>query len=208
MNIGERFDKVANRYDTPDKEKRSEEFVKQLLEVLPINKNFKVMDIGAGTGLVDVILSKYVGQIYAFDLSEGMLNVFKEKIKKLGINNIKIFKKDVLKEEFPEKDFDLVITSMTFHHLDNPQEALKKIADYLKKGGYVAIIDLEKEDGTFHSDNTDVKHFGFTYQEVESWFKNNGFSDFQIKTIYNIEKEREGNIRKYPVFMAVGKKGE
>jgi ubiquinone/menaquinone biosynthesis C-methylase UbiE len=208
MDIGKRFDSVANRYDTPDKEKRSEEFVKQLLEIIPINKNFKVMDIGAGTGLVDTILAKYVGEIYAFDLSEGMLNVFKEKIKKQGINNIKIFKKDVLSEEFPKRDFDLVITSMTFHHLDDPEEALMKIATYLKNGGYVVIIDLEKEDGTFHSDNTDVKHFGFSHEEVENWFKNTGFSDFQIKTIYNIEKERDGKTRKYPVFMAVGKKGE
>ncbi len=75
MDIGKRFDQVANRYDTPDKIKRSEEFVKKLLELIPIDKNFKVMDIGAGTGLVDVILSKYTGQIYAFDLSEGMLKV-------------------------------------------------------------------------------------------------------------------------------------
>ncbi|RUM59232.1 MAG: hypothetical protein DSY59_04730, partial [Persephonella sp.] len=70
MDIGKRFDQVANRYDTPDKIKRSEEFVKKLLELIPIDKNFKVMDIGAGTGLVDVVLSKYTGQIYAFDLSE------------------------------------------------------------------------------------------------------------------------------------------
>jgi ubiquinone/menaquinone biosynthesis C-methylase UbiE len=166
------------------------------------------MDIGAGTGLVDTIMAKHVGEIYAFDLSEGMLNVFKEKIEKQGLDNIKIFKKDVLSEEFPEKDFDLVITSMTFHHLDNPEEALRKIANYLKNDGYVVIIDLEKEDGTFHSDNTDVKHFGFTHNEVESWFKNTGFSNFKIKTVYNIKKEREGKIRKYPVFMAVGKKGE
>ncbi len=206
MDIGKRFDQVANRYDTPDKIKRSEKFVKKLLELIPIDKNFKVMDIGAGTGLVDIILSKYVGQIYAFDLSEGMLKVFEEKIKKNGIKNIKIFKKDVLNEDFPEKDYDLVITSMTFHHLDNPEEALRKIKDYLKGGGYVAIIDLEKEDGTFHSDNTDVKHFGFEKEHVKNWFEKNGFKDVKVITVYSIEKERNGKIREYPVFLAVGKK--
>ena len=206
MDIGKRFDQVANRYDTPDKIKRSEEFVKKLLELIPIDKNFKVMDIGAGTGLVDIILSKYVGQIYAFDLSEGMLKVFEEKIKKNGIKNIKIFKKDVLNEDFPEKDYDLVITSMTFHHLDNPEEALRKIKDYLKGGGYVAIIDLEKEDGTFHSDNIDVKHFGFEKEHVKNWFEKNGFKDVKVITVYSIEKERNGKIREYPVFLAVGKK--
>ena len=206
MDIGKRFDQVANRYDTPDKVKRSEEFVKKLLKLIPVNKDFKVMDIGAGTGLVDTILANYVGQIYAFDLSEGMLKVFEGKIKKNNISNIKIFRKDVLSEDFPEKDFDLVITSMTFHHLDNPKEALKKIKEYLKKGGYVAIIDLEKEDGTFHSDNTDVKHFGFEKEEVENWFKELGFRDIKVITVYSIQKERKGKLRDYPVFLAVGKK--
>ena len=206
MDIGKRFDQVANRYDTPDKIKRSEEFVKKLLELIPINKNFKVMDIGAGTGLVDVVLSKYTGQIYAFDLSEGMLKVFEEKIKKNGIENIKIFKKDVLNEDFSERDFDLVITSMTFHHLDNPEEALRKIKDYLKDGGYVAIIDLEKEDGTFHSDNTDVKHFGFEKDDVKNWFEKNGFKDIKVITVYSIKKERSGKVKDYPVFLAIGQK--
>ena len=206
MDIGKRFDQVANRYDRPDKIKRSEEFVEKLLKLIPINKDFKVMDIGAGTGLVDTVLSDYVGQIYAFDLSEGMLNVFKEKINKNKIKNIKIFKIDVLSEEFPERDFDLVITSMTFHHLDNPKDALKKIKGYLKDGGYVAVIDLEKEDGTFHSDNSDVKHFGFEKEDVENWFKNNGFKDVKVMTIYSIRKEREGKFKDYPVFLAIGKK--
>ncbi len=206
MDIGKRFDKVANKYDTEDKVKRSEQFVERLIKLIPINKNFKVMDIGAGTGLVDIPLSKYVSQIYAFDLSEGMLNVFKEKLEKHRIKNIKIFKKDVLSDDFSEKDFDLIITSMTFHHLDNPKEALKKLKGYLKENGYVAIIDLEKEDGTFHSDNTDVKHFGFDKEEVEEWFKENGFKEVKVLTIYSIRKEREGKLRDYPVFLAIGKK--
>ncbi|RUM59626.1 MAG: methyltransferase [Persephonella sp.] len=206
MNIGERFDKVANKYDTEDKIKRSEQFVEKLIKIIPINKNFKVMDIGAGTGLVDIPLSEYVAQIYAFDLSEGMLNVFKEKLKNQRIKNIKIFRKDILSEDFSEKDFDLIITSMTFHHLDNPKEALKKLKDYLKEDGYIAIIDLEKEDGTFHSDNTDVKHFGFEKEEVEEWFKENNFKEVKILTIYSIKKERNGRIKEYPVFLAIGKK--
>lgn len=206
MDIGKRFDSVANRYDTPDKIERSKEFVDKLLSLIPVNKSFKVMDIGAGTGIVDIILSDFVKEIYAFDLSEGMLNVFKEKIDKQKISNIKIFKKDVINEGFEEKDFNLIITSMTFHHIENPEEALKTVVNYLKDNGYIAIIDLEKEDGTFHSDNTDVKHFGFDKTEVEKWFENLGLKDIKVITVYSIQKNREGKIKDYPVFLALGKK--
>ena len=201
MDIGKRFDAVANRYDTPEKYKRSEDFLKAILENLPDTKNFKVMDIGAGTGILDIMLAPYVKEIVAFDLSEGMLNVFKEKIEKNNINNIRIYKHDILSEGFPEKDFDLIITSMTFHHLDDPIEALKNLKEYLKTGGYIAVIDLYKEDGTFHSDNTDVKHFGFDENDVENWLKESGLEKLKYQIVHTITKEREGKKRDYPVFM-------
>ncbi len=201
MDIGKRFDAVANRYDTPEKYKRSEDFLKAILENLPGTKNFKVMDIGAGTGILDIMLAPYVKEIVAFDLSEGMLNVFKEKIEKNNINNIRIYKHDILSEGFPEKDFDLIITSMTFHHLDDPIEVLKKLKEYLKTGGYIAVIDLYKEDGTFHSDNTDVKHFGFDEKDVENWLKETGLEKVKYQIVHTITKEREGHKRDYPVFM-------
>ncbi len=201
MDIGKRFDAVANRYDTPEKYKRSEDFLKAILENLPDTKNFKVMDIGAGTGILDIMLAPYVKEIVAFDLSEGMLNVFKEKIGKNNINNIRIYKHDILSDGFPEKDFDLIITSMTFHHLDDPIEALKKLKEYLKTGGYIAVIDLYKEDGTFHSDNADVKHFGFDENEIENWIKKAGLEKVKYQIVHTITKERERQKKKYPVFM-------
>ncbi|SNZ03200.1 Methyltransferase domain-containing protein [Persephonella hydrogeniphila] len=203
MDIGKRFDKVADRYDTSDKIERSKSFVQDLLKILPINKSFKVLDIGAGTGNVDVFLSPYVKEIVALDLSEGMLDVFRKKIKDKGIKNIRIYKKDLFSEDLQEKDFDLIITSMTFHHLDNPEESLKHLKKYLKKGGYIAVIDLYKEDGTFHSDNTDVKHFGFDEKDIEKWLETSGLEKVDYRIVYSIKKEREGKIREYPVFLII-----
>jgi len=80
MDIGKRFDQVADRYDTPDKFERSKIIVENILKAVPKISNFKVMDVGAGTGTVDIILSPYVSQIIAFDLSDGMLNIFKEDV--------------------------------------------------------------------------------------------------------------------------------
>ena len=206
MDIGKRFDQVANRYDTPDKFERSKEFVEKLLKTVPVDKSWKLMDIGAGTGTVDILLSPFVKEIYAYDLSEGMLNVFREKIQKNRVDNIYIFKKDIFSEKVDEKDFDLVFTSMTLHHIQDTEETVEKLISFLKPNGYLVIVDLEKEDGSFHSDNTDVKHFGFEKDYIKELFEKAGLKDVSVETVYSIEKEREGKIRKYPVFMAVGKK--
>ncbi|WP_457621806.1 class I SAM-dependent DNA methyltransferase [Persephonella sp.] len=206
MDIGKRFDQVASRYDTPDKLERSRIIVEKILSEIPVKKSFKVLDVGAGTGTVDILLSPYVREIYAYDLSEGMLSVFSEKIKKKGIKNIKIFKEDILNKNKNHGDFDLVITSMTLHHIDDTYNAVKKLSDFLNIGGYLVIVDLEKEDGSFHSDNTDVKHFGFDRKEIESMFRSADLQNINVQTIFTIDKEREGKLRKYPVFMAYGKK--
>ncbi|WP_457624936.1 class I SAM-dependent methyltransferase [Persephonella sp.] len=203
MDIGKRFDKVADRYDTPDKIERSKKFVQELLKLLPVDKHFKVLDIGAGTGSVDIFLYPYVKEIVALDLSDGMLGVFRKKIKNEGIKNIRIYKKDIFSEGFPEKDFDLIITSMTFHHLNNPEESFKYLKDFLKTGGYIAVIDLYKEDGTFHSDNTDVKHFGFDEKDISRWLEFSGLEKVDYRIIYSIKKEIEGKLREYPVFLII-----
>lgn len=203
MDIGKRFDQVADKYDTPDKFERSKIIIKNILDKVPVNKSFKVLDIGAGTGTIDVLLSPFVKEIIALDLSEGMLNVFKKKIKEQGIRNIRIYKKDIFRDGFPEKDFDLIITAMTFHHLDDPAEALNHLKGYLKKGGYIAVADLYKEDGSFHSDNTDVKHFGFDENDIKTWLEKTDLEKVDYRIVHSIIKEREGKKKEYPIFLTI-----
>ncbi len=206
MDIGKRFDSVAREYDTPDKIKRSEKLVEFIFDNLPVSKNWKVLDFGCGTGITALMFSPNVSCVVGTDLSKGMLEVFKEKIEKNKVKNIKIYNKDILKSPLAEKDFDLIITSMTFHHIENIKKALEILKNYLKSGGYIVISDLEKEDGSFHSDNTDVKHFGFSEEEIKSFIKNSGLEDIKFQTLYEISKERDGKIRKYPVFIALARK--
>ncbi len=205
IDIGKRFDEVAYRYDTPDKLERSKKIIEKLISILPVDKDWKVLDVGIGTGNTAIYLSPYVKEIVGTELSSGMLEVLGKKIKDLGIDNIRYYKKDILKEDFEEKDFDLIFNAMTMHHIDDPEKAISRFKKFLKPEGYIAIVDLYKEDGTFHSDNTDVKHFGFDFDEVKRWFEKESVELVYIENIYTIEKEREGKKREYPVFLAVGK---
>jgi len=161
-----------------------------------------VMDFGAGTGLLTLYIQPYVEKIYAIDNSEGMLSVLKEKIENAGIDNIIPVLKDLEKDEFEENFYDLVISSMTLHHIRNIETFLKKIYGALKRGGYVAVADLEKEDGTFHDDNTGVYHHGFDKDYIERVFKEIGFKEVNVKTVNKIEK----NGREYGVFLIAGRK--
>ena len=105
-----------------------------------------------------------------------------------------------LEEENLDESFDLVVSSMTFHHLNEPKKMLTKLKGMLCPGGRMAIVDLDEEDGSFHPDNEGmgVKHFGFSKEELFSWAQENGLS-LEHTIINSIEK----NDRNYGQFLAV-----
>ena len=198
-----RFDQLALEWDKEQKRvENARKIGEAIVSSVPLSEDMNVMDFGAGTGLLTLYIQPYVKHIDAVDNSEGMLSVLKEKIEKAGIENITPVKKDLEKEDFGEEKYDLIVSSMTMHHIKNLENFLKKLYRVLKKGGYIAVADLEKEDGTFHSDNEGVYHFGFDKNEIVSLFQKAGFKDISIKTVNKIHK----NDKDYGVFLIVAKK--
>ncbi len=196
------FNTAANQWDTPDKIKMMETLAANTIEVLKIKselKDLKVLDFGCGTGLFGLNFLDYASTLMGIDTSEGMLKVFDEKTRDREHPEISRKLTNLEKENLDER-FDLVVSSMTFHHLNNPREMIKKIKAMLTPSGQMAIVDLDKEDGSFHPDNEGmgVKHFGFSKEELSSWAGENNLS-FDHRIINTIEK----NERSYGQFLAV-----
>lgn len=86
---------------------------------------------------------------------------------------------------------------MAFHHLENPKLVLNKVYQMLNPKGIAVIVDLDKEDGTFHPDNEAmrVKHFGFSKEELLLWSQE--FKSVEHKIIHRVVK----NDKSYPMFM-------
>jgi hypothetical protein len=67
----------------------------------------------------------------------------------------------------------------------------------LNSSGSIAIADLDKEDGTFHKDDTSVFHFGFDRDELLKIVMSIGFRKVKIQTVGLVEKP----YGKYSVFL-------
>jgi hypothetical protein len=91
---------------------------------------------------------------------------------------------------------------MTIHHIQDIKALFLKLYELLQVDGYIAIADLDIEDGTFHSDDTGVCHFGFDRDEIYSIAKEAGFTDIQIETASIINKPH----RDFSVFLLSAKK--
>lgn len=193
------FNKEAAEWDSPEKIELMAVLAKNTQEVLKLSEPIDIMDFGCGTGLFGLEIADYAKTLVGVDTSTGMLEVFDKKTE--GHNNIQSMLVDLEAESIDNK-FDLVVSSMAFHHLNHPNAMITKLKTMLNPGGRLAIVDLDKEDGTFHPNNEEmgVKHFGFDITELQQWADEAGLSlDHHI--INSIEK----NDKEYRQFLAVFK---
>ncbi len=194
------FNDSAAEWDNENKIKMMAILAEKTLAKLNLNEKIDIMDFGCGTGLFGLEMADYANTLLGVDVSSGMLEVFDKKTQDdESVNSLLI---DLEKDSLDRK-FDLIVSSMAFHHLDRPIEMIGKLKSLLNPSGRLAIVDLDKEDGTFHPDNEGmgVKHYGFSKEELSSWADKYGM-EINHHLINAIEK----NDRQYHQFLAIFKK--
>jgi cyclopropane fatty-acyl-phospholipid synthase-like methyltransferase len=157
-----------------------------IVKNIKLGKSMKLMDFGAGTGLLSYFVAPFVSKITAVDNSPSMLLEFKNKCNEF-VCETEVIQKDLSKDTLDEK-FDGIISSMTIHHLEDIVALFKKFYNMLNDGGFIAIADLDTEDGTFHSDGTGVFHHGFDREVLEAIAEEAGFKEIHFELASTINK--------------------
>lgn len=109
------------------------------------NKGIKTMlDIATGTGDFAIeALKLNPEKIVGVDISEGMLSVGIEKMKKMGLEKmIQLQKGDSEKLPFSDNSFDAVIVSFGVRNFENLQKGLSDMFRVTKPGGYCLILEF------------------------------------------------------------------
>ena len=153
---------------------------------IKLDKSMELMDFGAGTGLLSYFIAPFVEKIVAVDNSPSMLKEFHSKCDEFSCKT-EVIEKDLSTETLDRK-FDGVISSMTIHHLEDTAALLFKLYDMLDDGGFIALADLDSEDGSFHSDNTGVFHYGFDRHLLTQHAQDAGFKDVTFSLASTISK--------------------
>jgi len=196
-----RFDTAAADWDKGDMRQRiAYETAETILDTIALRDDMDLLDFGAGTGLLTYRLAPSVRSVTAVDTSPKMLEVLQSKSTPEHI--IKTECRDITQMPLDET-FDGIISSMAMHHVEDTEAFLKTLYDHLRPGGFIAIADLDKEDGTFHAHgNEGVYHFGFDRAKLKSMAENSGFADIRFDTALTIEKPD----RDYPIFLFSARK--
>lgn len=132
------FDRVHKYYDS---------FIKlfnlnkmdEIRDVLELQGNEVVIDIGGGTGRLAEYLSQSCRVVYVLDESKGMLSKVRANsrvVTTLG---------NALDAPFDSNWADVVVISDVLHHIENQSALIEEITRVLKKDGKLLILDFEKK---------------------------------------------------------------
>ena len=157
-----------------------------IVKGVELKSTMKIMDFGAGTGLLSYFIAPFVDTIVAVDNSPSMLEKFKEKAPEFDCKT-EVLELDLSRREIDEK-FNGIVSSMTIHHLEDTKELFQKFYNMLESDGFIAIADLDSEDGTFHSDNIGVFHFGFDRDALREIAMEVGFKNIRFELASTINK--------------------
>ena len=119
----------------------------------------RVLDIGCGTGLLSLkILRAADCSVTGVDISEEMMSLFKDKIGKLGLSaRVSLQQMDAAALKFADNSFDLVVSSVTLHHLKDKIPAFRNIHRILKPGGRFVIGEIDMDTSGKHTDSNRLK---------------------------------------------------
>ena len=162
----------------------------------------RMMDYGCGTGMCSIPLAHRASSLLAVDVSLGMLAKYKEKADALGFQQVETLQHDLAAQPLEGREFDVIITAMTLHHVRDVALVLKRLHPLLSQSGVLLIADLDREDGSFHEDPTGVEHHGFKQDWMLNALWDAGFRMVEICTAHTIVKHTAsgGEPRCYPVF--------
>ena len=198
------FAHKANVYENNEKRVTNVQNIADgILKNISYTKDMNILDFGSGTGLLTQEIAPYVKAITAVDMSTAMNEVLRAK--KDGFPcELEVLELDITKEKYDDKlsNLDGIISSMTIHHIENTEDLFKRFYDLLNENGTIGLADLETEDGTFHTSDTGVFHFGFDKENFLNIAKKVGFKNLKIETI-SVSSKPHGE---YPIFLLTGSK--
>jgi ubiquinone/menaquinone biosynthesis C-methylase UbiE len=146
-----RFERLTPVYDPVVRfTTRERTFKRRLLDQAAIQAGDRVLDVGCGTGTlaIDAKLRQPAADVAGLDADPAVLERARRKAQERGVE-LELVEGFSDHLPFIERSFDVVLSSLFFHHLERPaKEATgREIVRVLRPGGRVHVADWGAPDG-------------------------------------------------------------
>ena len=176
---GDRYEALIERED------HQGNIEKALDEIVKVD-GLDVLDLGAGTGRLAVLLAPRAKSMRAFDVSEEMLRVCRSRFEASGLSNWQVDIADHRQLPIPNHSADLAVSGWSLSYLAvwNPEtwraELEKWLAEMkriLRPGGFIVLYESL---GTGNESPVELEHL----RDFYPWLQETGFQKKVIRTDY------------------------
>lgn len=148
--VADMFNSIAYRYDFMNRFLTAgidiswrKKAISQLKELAPQ----KILDVATGTGDVAIMTMRLLKpeKIIGIDISEGMLELGRKKLEKLGLaNRIELQTGDSEVINFGDNTFDAVTVAFGVRNFQHLEQGLKEMRRVLRPGGKLVVLEFSK----------------------------------------------------------------
>lgn len=197
------FDSKAEQWDAHRaRVLRAEKIYENIIDEISVKPTDSVLDFGCGTGLLGFHFIDCAAEVTFADTSTGMLEQVHKKAAALRSGNAKTLD---LTEYAVTELYTIIVSLLALHHVEDVEKTVFDLAAHVAKGGYFCLSDLDLEDGSFHYPDV-APHNGIDRTAVTDTLRKNGMQVICNKTVYTEQKNIDGVVKTYPIFLIIGKR--
>jgi demethylmenaquinone methyltransferase/2-methoxy-6-polyprenyl-1,4-benzoquinol methylase len=144
------FEKISDNYDKMNSVISFQQHIKwrkDTMKKMNVQPGSKALDVCCGTADWTIALAEAVGptgEVTGLDFSQNMLNVGIEKVKDLGLNQVKLIHGNAMELPFPDNSFDYVTIGFGLRNVPDYLQVLKEMHRVVKPGGIAVCLETSQ----------------------------------------------------------------
>ena len=148
--VEEMFDHIAPTYDVLNHTLSlgtDRGWRRKAMDALGKHRPRHILDVATGTGDFAILAARRLGteglHITGADISEGMMQVGREKVRQLGLERvIRFCREDCMQLSFADDSFDAVTVAYGVRNFQDLDAGLREMCRVLRPGGHLLVVEL------------------------------------------------------------------